>query len=597
MDRLQGYSHIWVFDFEYVSDPGETPDPVCLAAVDLVTGTWIKLWRDEMQCPVPFPTDDRSLFVCFSGIGDIGCFIKLGWPTPRRLIDLYPEIRQQLYDRNGYKAPSLINAARLLHLPTMESADKDAARDLIINRGFTDADCDYLLDYCAQDVELTTDVLKCVYPVITDSISRWNGCLIRGRYTIALAHVERTGIPIDAAALQLASSQWEAVKQRVILEVDTGGAYEDVSFRAARFSDLLYRLDIAWPRLSTGALDLEDDTFRQQAKIHGGVIANIREVRHTLGKMRLNSFTVGKDGRNRVWLNPYGAVTGRNQPSNSKFIFGSARWSRSFIKPPESCALAYVDWASQEIAIGAALSGDAALWEDYQAGDVYLSFAVRTGLAPAGATKETHGQVRKQCKATVLGLGYGLTEHGLAPQLNVKLDTARRLILLHREAYPTFHKWVEQQANAGSLGLPLRTVFGWERRMKSGSRINLRSLKNFYMQATGAEMMRIALCELTEAGIAVCCPVHDAVLIEAPLEDLDKTIAATQQIMGDVSELVLGDGYRIPTEFGVTRYPDVYVDEDAGDLHAVVMKAAREAALAGSGPSPLLTNLSLNSSA
>jgi DNA polymerase family A len=584
MERLQGYSHIWVFDFEYVADPGETPEPVCLAAVDLVTGTWIKLWRKEMLQPVPFATDDRSLFVCFSGAGDIGCFLRLGWSTPRRLIDLYPEIRQQLYDRDGYKSPSLINAARLLHLPCMESEDKDAARDLIINRGFTEADRDYLLDYCAQDVELTRDVFARVYPVITDSIECWNGCLIRGRTTIALAHIDRTGIPIDSDSLELASTHWEAVKRRVIAELDTGGVYDGVSFRAARFGDLLHRLNIPWPRLATGALDLEDDTFRQQARIHGGVIANIREVRHTLGQMCLNNFTVGKDGRNRVYLNPYGAVTGRNQPSNSRFIFGSARWSRSFIKPSEGRAIAYVDWASQEIAIGAALSGDAALWEDYRAGDVYMAFAIRTGLAPADATKETHGSVRKQCKATVLGLGYGLTEHGLAPQLNVKLDTARRLILLHREAYSVFHKWVEQQANAGSLGLPLRTVFGWERRMKPGSRINLRSLKNFYMQATGAEMLRIALCELTEAGIAVCCPVHDAVLVEAPLEELDKTLAATQQIMGDVSEVVLGDGYRIPTDFTVTRYPDVYVDEDAGDLYAVVMRAAREAALAGSGP-------------
>jgi hypothetical protein len=207
-------------------------------------------------------------------------------------------------------------------------------------------------------------------------------------------------------------------------------------------------------------------------------------------------------------------------------------------------------------------------------------------MAPEGATKESHPQVRKQCKATVLGLGYGLTEHGLAPQLNVKRDTARHLILLHREAYRTFHKWVEQQANAGAMGLPLRTVFGWERRMKPGSRPNLRSLKNFYMQATGAEMMRIALCELTEAGIAVCCPVHDAVLVETPLEDLDKTLAATQQIMADVSELVLGDGYRIGTDFTVTRSPDVYVDEDASDLYAVVMRAAREAAQVESGPLP-----------
>ena len=33
---------------------------------------------------------------------------------------------------------------------------------------------------------------------------------------------------------------------------------------------------------------------------------------------------------------------------------------------------------------------------------------------------------------------------------------------------------------------------------------------NFPMQAGGAEMMRIAAIAATEAGIEVCCPVHDA---------------------------------------------------------------------------------------
>ena len=77
--------------------------------------------------------------------------------------------------------------------------------------------------------------------------------------------------------------------------------------------------------------------------------------------MRLNSLAVGQDGRNRTGLMPFGSKTGRNQPSNSRFIFGTSRWLRSLIQPAPGRALAYVDWSSQEIAIAAALSGDDAL--------------------------------------------------------------------------------------------------------------------------------------------------------------------------------------------------------------------------------------------
>ena len=34
-------------------------------------------------------------------------------------------------------------------------------------------------------------------------------------------------------------------------------------------------------------------------------------------------------------------------------------------------------------------------------------------------------------------------------------------------------------------------------------------------QAHGAEMLRLACCLVTERGIQLCCPIHDAVLVEA----------------------------------------------------------------------------------
>jgi hypothetical protein len=113
--------------------------------------------------------------------------------------------------------------------------------------------------------------------------------------------------------------------------------------------------------------------------------------------------------------------------------------------------------------------------------------------------------------------------------------------------------------------------------MKSFSQVNLRSLQNFHMQGTGADMMRLAACMLTEAGIRVCCPVHDAFLIEAPLDELDRTIAATEQIMGDASEILLGAGYRTKTDVKVITYPDVYRDEGAGDLYDYVMSVVADA--------------------
>lgn len=160
-------------------------------------------------------------------------------------------------------------------------------------------------------------------------------------------------------------------------------------------------------RPDSGALDLKDATFRDMARAHPQ-IAPLHELRHSLSQLRLNELAVGSDSRSRCLLSPFRSKTGRNQPSNTRFIFGPSTWLRGLIRPSPGCGLAYVDFASQEIGIAAALSRDPALMAAYVSGDVYLSFAKQAGLAPPNATKASHGAVRDACKALVLGIGYGM---------------------------------------------------------------------------------------------------------------------------------------------------------------------------------------------
>jgi hypothetical protein len=79
------------------------------------------------------------------------------------------------------------------------------------------------------------------------------------------------------------------------------------------------------------------------------------------------------------------------------------------------------------------------------------------------------------------------------------------------------------------------------------------------MQANGAEMLRLACCLATERGIEVCAPIHDAVLICAPLDRLDDGVAAMRAAMAEASRIVLG-GFELRTDASLTRYPDRYMD-------------------------------------
>jgi hypothetical protein len=95
------------------------------------------------------------------------------------------------------------------------------------------------------------------------------------------------------------------------------------------------------------------------------------------------------------------------------------------------------------------------------------------------------------------------------------------------------------------------------------------------MQANGAEMLRLACCIGTERGIEICAPVHDAMLICAPLDRLDADVTRLQQAMAEASRIVL-DGFELGTDAKIVRYPDRYMDERGTVMWDRVMKLIDE---------------------
>lgn len=345
------------------------------------------------------------------------------------------------------------------------------------------------------------------------------------------------------------------------------------SFSTARFAEYLVRVGIPWPRLDSGALALDDDTFREMVKAYPE-LAPLRELRHALGELRLFSdLAVGPDGRNRCLLSAFRSVTGRNQPSNARFIFGPSCWLRSLIQPEPGRAVAYVDWSQQEFGIAAALSGDRAMMDAYSSGDPYLTFAKQAGAVPPDGTKKTHAAERELFKTCALGVQYGMQEESLARRMGKPPATARNLLRLHRQTYPVFWRWSEAAVNHAMLRGWLQTVFGW--RVHVGPRANPRSLANFPMQANGAEMLRLACCLATERGIRVCAPVHDALLVEGADSEIDDVVAATQAAMTEASRVVLG-GFELRSDAKIVRYPDRYVDPRGERMWDTVMQILAE---------------------
>ena len=79
------------------------------------------------------------------------------------------------------------------------------------------------------------------------------------------------------------------------------------------------------------------------------------------------------------------------------------------------------------------------------------------------------------------------------------------------------------------------------------------------MEARRVGIVCLSRWSATERGIAVCGPVHDALLIEAPEFLIDVAVEDCQAAMREASAIVL-DGFELRSDYKIVAYPDRYTD-------------------------------------
>ena len=173
----------------------------------------------------------------------------------------------------------------------------------------------------------------------------------------------------------------------------------------------------------------------------------------------------------------------------------------------------------------------------------------------------------------------------MALRINQPVIVARNLLRLHREIYSQFWKWSDNAGDLTILTGKQATVYGWthylpqglnpNKKNPSGDGINPRSLRNFFMQANGAEILRLACILATEAGIRVSAPIHDAILITAPENEIDDAAEAMAKQMREASRIVL-DGFELRTDLNIARHPEHYSCEKGAKFWATVSKLLEE---------------------
>jgi hypothetical protein len=573
------FAHVYLLDFEFFGAEGDRPTPVCLVFHDIITGRRERMWLHGLTVECPFDTGPNSLFVAHYASAEISCFLELGWPVPVRVFDTFTEFRN-LTNRNSMKQQpaSLLEALHHFGIAGIDPTAKAYMRDRIMaGPPYYHTEEVEILDYCESDVVALLALLPALLQSVFGNGRGLQQALHRGRTMVAAARMERAGTPIDVQLFEYTRSRWDDIKNGLIADIDgEWQVFDDGHFKHELFEAMLDRLGWGWPKHGrSGRYDLSSDTFREMVCIYPKV-QRLRELLDELARMRLFKLTIGADGRNRTMLSAYRAATSRFQPSNSKSIWGGSMWLRGFIRPPEGHGVAYPDLSQAEIGIAAALSGDRNMMRAYYADtDPYMDLAIQAGLAPAGATKKTHPVPRNACKRTMLGIGYGMGEDSLTDYLGTGPDGkpytrlfARSMLQTHKRTFSRFWEWTQDNILTAQARGCMSTRMGWTMNVRGdpddGDRVNVRTLQNFPMQSNCAEILRLATCLGTENGIEVCAPVHDAVLLCAPLDRLDEDVAKMQSYFREASRAILPGDFEFKSDAKIVRWPDRYMDEDRG---------------------------------
>jgi len=292
-----------------------------------------------------------------------------------------------------------------------------------------------------------------------------------------------------------------------------------------------------WPKDNNGLLLTDSGSLEQQGNAHSrALLAAKRQQRD----WALRNLPVDQDGRHRSYPNPYGTITGRENPKGPSFARLS-RNQRRVLVPDEDHVLATIDFQQQEPAIAMCFARVDELLQAYENGDFYCYVA----------TQIPGDFCRKRAKQLVIAFLYGATPNTLTRKLDMTPAFAEECITALKRFFSVYRKWSNQYLQNAYRTCEV-TSLDWRMTVHPGTRTA--TLRNWPIQAAGADILRRACLKLAEADIPVVGCLHDSVMLEIPLAGYDLAIRRAQLLMADASAEVL-DGFRLKSTVDNIDFP------------------------------------------
>ena len=424
---------------------------------------------------------------------------------------------------------------------------------------FDQVDIAKAAEYACEDSDQTLEVHRALWPQLEVSDKLKFIYALEMASSETLYRIERNGVLIDAPTL---AKQSHEIGQR-ILQLENE-AYE-IAGQPFNLSSPKQLGEIFFDKLgmpvvkktATGARSTDEEVLEKLAEDFP-LPAKLLEHRG-LAKLKgtytdkLALLALPRTGRVHTHYAQAVAITGRlssNDPNlqNIPIRTPEGRRVREAFVAPAGSVIASADYSQIELRIMAHISGDAALLKAFHDGiDVHRATAAEVFGVPV---EEVASEQRRYAKVINFGLIYGMSAYGLARNLGIDNTAAKNYIARYFDRYPGVKTYMESTRALAKQQGYVETVFGRRLQLagiKTAKGAQLAGLEraaiNAPMQGTAADLIKLSMNKVQQVldaeqrGTKMIMQVHDELVFEVPLDEVDWLKEAIPRLMAGVAEL------------------------------------------------------------
>lgn len=275
---------------------------------------------------------------------------------------------------------------------------------------------------------------------------------------------------------------------------------------------------------------------------------------------------IGADGKIHTEYNQCITETGRLSSSNPNLQNISVRNEetqqiRAAFIPDEGCVFVGADYSQVELRMLAHMADEPGLIEAFRQG---MDIHTRTAMDVFDVTEaEVTPLMRRQAKAINFGIDYGMSDFGLAEQLDIPVKQARQFIDSYFARYPNVRRFMDETVeNCQQTGY-VTTMLKRRREIPEINSSNYslrefgkRAAMNAPVQGSAADLIKVAMLNVYRRLKAenlrsrMILQIHDELILNVPEEEKDRLMIIVEEEMENAMTL------KVPlvaqTEYGYT---------------------------------------------